>query len=463
MIDVIRAMLRKPEELKKPKISKEEIASLLKTTPEALLAFENSYKTYKNEISDNFFEVNSRQIKELMDLPDEIPKEAASVAKRIVKELLLQTRVYDSETDSYFTFATHEEVKEVTNEELKSIPEEFRPQLTGTLAKKDVKGESCEPILWFYKKYLETHDPFFYNYFRKGLDMMDLDPITYAIIDQNKISMGYWLPPLVKAVKEQDFFKIPKTKVLKVPLTLLQLTRLEYMEHTPTTLRIVDDFCYAAFDLDDDKEYFIKTGTYSSKFDFRNCHVHGAKEVQELGEYLLFIHFQALSYAGASPCIYGMSTTTEWCVREFIPNNDNLPCIYKGLPLRTEYRVFVDFDDNEVIGISPYWRPDVMKKRFGSGTDADSPHQMHDYVIYETHEDELMARYAGNKDLVVSEVEKLLPHIDLSGQWSIDIMQDGDTFYIIDMAFARNSALVDCVPNNKLKAQEENWIPKFTE
>ena len=74
MIDVIRAMLRKPEELKKPKISKEEIASLLKTTPEALLAFENSYKTYKNEISDNFFEVNSRQIKELMDLPDEIPK-----------------------------------------------------------------------------------------------------------------------------------------------------------------------------------------------------------------------------------------------------------------------------------------------------------------------------------------------------------------------------------------------------
>ena len=43
----------------------------------------------------------------------------------------------------------------------------------------------------------------------------------------------------------------------------------------------------------EDKEYFIKTGTYSSKFDFRNARVSGPKEVRELGEYLLFIHFHA--------------------------------------------------------------------------------------------------------------------------------------------------------------------------
>ena len=38
-------------------------------------------------------------------------------------------------------------------------------------------------------------------------------------------------------------------------------------------------------------------------------------------------------------------------------------------------------------------------------------------------------------------------------------MQNGDDFYIIDMALAANSALVECVPKNLLKPLQENWIP----
>ena len=41
--------------------------------------------------------------------------------------------------------------------------------------------------------------------------------------------MGNWLPQLVEACKGQDFFRIPATTIAKVPLTLLQLTRQEYM------------------------------------------------------------------------------------------------------------------------------------------------------------------------------------------------------------------------------------------
>ena len=40
-------------------------------------------------------------------------------------------------------------------------------------------------------------------------------------------------------------------------------------------------------------------------------------------------------------------------------------------------------------------------------------------------------------------------------------MQNGDDFYIIDMALADNSALNDCVPKGMLKKTEENWIPKL--
>ena len=39
-----------------------------------------------------------------------------------------------------------------------------------------------------------------------------------------------------------------------------------------------------------------------------------------------------------------------------------------------EYRIFVDFDSDEIIGCSPYWEPKTMKKRFGHCEDSDDPY-----------------------------------------------------------------------------------------
>ena len=61
----------------------------------------------------------------------------------------------------------------------------------------------------------------------------------------------------------------------------------------------------------------------------------------------------------------------------------------------------------------------------------------------------------------VKNLEKMLPDVNLGGQWSIDIMQNGDDFWIIDMGLAVDSALVNCVPKNKLKPKVENWIPQL--
>jgi len=72
-----------------------------------------------------------------------------------------------------------------------------------------------------------------------------------------------------------------------------------------------------------------------------------------------------------------------------------------------------------------------------------------------------MRRYEENKDLIVSKVLELLPNANLCGQWSIDIMQNGNDFWLIDMALAVNSALNECVPTNKLKPIKENWLPKI--
>ena len=101
-----------------------------------------------------------------------------------------------------------------------------------------------------------------------------------------------------------------------------------------------------------------------------------------------------------------------------------------------------------------------MKQRFGHAEDSDSPHNVHDYIIYVKHEGTLMNRYKENKDMLVEKVQQMLPDIPLHGQWSLDIMQNGEDFYIIDMALAANSALVGCVPKEKLKAVQECWLPE---
>ena len=448
---------------------KDEMARILKTSPKALAAFEASYQKdgIDSHEEGDIFQTNSRQASALIkrgtaDLDD--------IINRIVDSLVAQTRVLTIKNGKAETTLYTEPASEpVTREELMAIPEMDRPWLTGELMKSDMPGQSAPALCWHWDSYLKAKDSkikkMHYDHFRQGLDILDLDAVTYAMIGTNPNSMGNWLPQIADAAKKQGFFKVPETTVIQVPITLLQLTRQPFEAMNATTMAIVDRYCMKVFGLDTNKEYFIKTGTYSSKFDFRNCHVHGEKEVRELGEYLLYIHYQALQMANplVMPTIYGVSTTNEWVVREFIPDKESRPCIYKGMPLRTEFRLFVDFDTKEILGINPYWDPKVMKQRFGHSSDADTKHNVHDYIIYSTFEETLMADYETNKQLILNKTDELVASTEgLSGQWSLDIMKDGNDFYLIDMALAANSAMKECIPKDKLKAVNEDWMPKIS-
>lgn len=437
-------------------LSRDEIALLLRGDPKVQEEFEVAYmKTALPKEEKGFFQWNSREASQAIhEKEDDVKEDLTDLEYRIVRELLGELHPALEEKNS----------SPVTMEEMNRFSPLVRPQLSGNLMKVDISTTSYPIVLEMYGKWLETGDICFYHMFRQGLDILDLDPVLYEIIGRNTVSIGYWFPKLQAAVEKQDFFQVPETKIIKVPMTLLQLAHTDYFELTPSTLRIVDAFCMEAFQRDVKKTYFIKTGTYSSKFDFRNCKVSGEKEVQELGEYLLFIHHQALEMASplSEPCIYGACTTNEWCVREYIePKPADLPTIYHGLPLRNELRCFVDFDTKEVIGMSPYWEPELMKNRFSKSSDADTPDKKHDYVICTMREPELMRQYEATKDLVTSHLADLLPDIELTGQWSIDVMQNGDDFYIIDMATAQTSALRECIPSEKRRDMEEHWLPEL--
>lgn len=451
-------------------LSYDDMARLLRTTPEALAAFEQAYGKAKLEEPKDEHDLFGTNSREAVAMRDEqgLSDKAEALCRHIVDELTAQTSVwsYDGESGACEERYALPDGAGVTREDVMALPREMRPQLTGDLVTKDIAEDSAPALLWFYDAMLKARDKGeadkardLYHHFRQGLDILDLDPVTYAMIDTNPNSMGHWLPALAEAQRHVPELRIPRTRIARVPLPILQLTRCEYMALTPATMHIVDLWAQRVFRLEADGDYFIKTGTYSSKFDFRNARVHDPKEVAELGQYLLFIHYQALRAASplCHPCVYGMSTTTEWVVRDFVDDPEGRPTIYNGLPLRTEYRVFIDCDRDEVLGVHAYWDPKVMKRRFDGAKGADS---IHDAVTYRAAEPELMADFEANRDRVATLVGNLLPHLDLPGQWSLDVMQSGDTLWLIDMALAENSAFYDeTVPRELRAPSEENWLP----
>ena len=467
--------------------TKDDVARMLHTNPEALAAFEKEYEaTILTETPDDLFQINAKQAADQIGASFTPDEELDGMINTIVDDFISETPIYrykrsrtssDKPSAVNITLPTGPVKNTVSKDMITKYEPALRPQCTTHLQRRDIGQHSADMLLMNLYESQNTKRPAaqrrqFYHMFRQGLDILDLDPITYEILGMNRNSMGYWLPKIIDAIDNDGFFKIPDTTIIKVPMNMLQLTRTDYETITGTTFEIVNRFCQKVFDLADDGNYFLKTGTYSSKFDFRNCRVCDPKEIREIGQYLLFIQYQASQMAaplnidpktGQPKSIYGVSTTNEWVVREYIPDTEANPCIYKGLPLHTEYRVFVDFDTKEVLAVCNYWDPETMKKRFGEGAD-ESIHDYHDYATYKSHEDVLTGRFEQNKKLVADKIMDVINTVtDLTGQWSIDIMQNGNDFWLIDMAVAENSAFYNKIPDDMRRPIAENWIPDLSD
>lgn len=429
------------------------IALLLKDNPERQREFENLYAQFELDTeSMNLFQQNAAKVIDKSDKLVSLSENAEELVEQIVEELVSQTAIWDSSQNKVFPLP--QPVRYLQNAKTLVSLQDQGLQFSGYMCKQDIPEPSSKVLLRQYTDYVKTGNMLFYTLFRQGLDILDLDPLVYELLNHDPNTMSNWLFAIKEVVDKTQFFKIPKTRIIKVPLALLQSTRVyEFQDLNPLSLEIINQYAQKVFDLDLEKDYFIKTGTFSSKFDFRNAKVTKGQEVSELGSYLWFIQHQASQFASPlnNRVVYGVSSNNEWVVREFIDDVENNLTIYNGLPLHTEYRVFVDFDTEEIIGISPYWHPEVMKEHFLDLSSLNDVQKQHDYINYINHEGTLMKRYEENKDLVVSEVSKLLKDCTLKGQWSIDIMQNGSDFWLIDMARASESALSECVPKEKLK------------
>ena len=262
------------------------------------------------------------------------------------------------------------------------------------------------------------------------LSVSDLTDKLYDRFSQNPNSLYNWYPAVQHALqKSSTELKSPDTKAMRLPIELAQFIRFEYQETSLADKELFNRFIFDQFELEDDKTYFIKTGTFSSKFQFANAK---CSEPREMGEYFQVINNFAMEV--------GAGQTVDLVVREYIEDVEDNPTIYNGMPLRTEFRVFVNCDTDEVLGVVPYWHPIVMKRALKAGL-ADSIQA--DYQTYLAHEDKLTDEFNEHLSRVRKEINAILPNLNLSGSYSIDVMKNGDDLYVIDLALMSESALTE--------------------
>lgn len=269
-------------------------------------------------------------------------------------------------------------------------------------------------------------------------------------------NFDFWFKELeISENIKQSIFKIPASQWLLISDEWSG--KLSTFTLNPAVINEFTTYLLSNLALDPTKKYFIKNATFSNKFNFKDCLV---TDIQNIGEQFINICYASLSVQNTPNNLI--------VVREYIESKTPETTIYNGMPLRSEIRYFVDFDHNQILGAAQYWHKDLMQQNllYMLGPNiADMPIEIiikardafkahgdqtkhkadtiSDYLtFYEFHQTD-------NFDTLSAELKEPLIHalsdVNLNGKWSVDIMLENGTPYIIDMALMKDSALTQYI------------------
>ena len=253
---------------------------------------------------------------------------------------------------------------------------------------------------------------------------------------QNENSFSFWFPAV-----EHCGIRTPKSLIFPVPEEIRECF---FMERY-TDWDAIDQWVKTTVNPELMRSnmggrVFLKNGVFSNKFHAEDSCL---PNPGSLTDAVCRINYEALCAID-----FGNDGTDELVVREWIPFNiSQTPCIYHGLPFRPEFRVFYDFDIHEVIFSVNYWDAEYC-----------APHlyEMTDKIIFAAMADSINQTFLTKKAEVERMVAKAMASINsLSGPWSIDLLWDGNEFWLIDMAVAETSAYWELRPGNEEKAAAE--------
>ena len=243
----------------------------------------------------------------------------------------------------------------------------------------------------------------------------------YNELKNNKNNISYWYPKIKNCgihTPETFITEVPEVVVKacfmegdqqKCIDTIYNWVKTDLMDKIPSNLRGL---------------LFIKNGAFSNKFDFNTA----------CARYVALDITRSIIEINYTSFMFETGGNTELAIRERIMSNDNnTPCIYRGMPLHNEYRVFYDFDKNKALYVVNYWDWNYCHEAISR--DAT------DKIVYESVYPELEKHYNKNCNKVMQLVDDAMKKVTgLDGIWSVDIMEANNELWLIDMAVGNQSA-----------------------
>lgn len=235
-------------------------------------------------------------------------------------------------------------------------------------------------------------------------------------------SIAFWFPKI-----RDCGIAVPRTMLFDTPPELFQAFYMSNPKQDMARIQaFVEDAVLPAVRQERLGRVFLKNGCLSDKFHASDgCLADAGNMASAL------VH---IMQAAMECCGFQYDGTDVIAVRERIRHDPRkTACIYHGLPFRTEYRAFYDFDDKKLLFVHDYWDKDYVYPHLRDRTDK---------VVYDACYPEVRARHEAH----VNEVSKLMTDAmgrveGMSGSWSVDVLEDEDgKFWLIDMALAPMSA-----------------------
>lgn len=232
-------------------------------------------------------------------------------------------------------------------------------------------------------------------------------------LSNNPNNMSYWLPKL------REHFPTPETIIIPIPIYWFDWLISD--DYKPEKIKEFSAWIVSeikARDFDTSTEMFMKTGNFSNKFCFSQCHL---KNLDNIGQ-------QFLDIFNASMC-FGITPSPEIVLRRFMHTNYDQPTIYNGLKLNFEFRAFCEFDseqpiNNKFLDVFNHWDTETMLKNL---------YDKNDIEAFKSCMYDIEANFLLSKEFVTEVIKEKIKHVKgLSGIWSLDFLWDGEELWLID-------------------------------
>ena len=260
------------------------------------------------------------------------------------------------------------------------------------------------------------------------IELQEVENRFLEDIRNNPNNFSFWFPKVHKCG-----IPVPESKVIQLSDKIIRSLFLEREGDDDRITEFVRKKVLPAIP-ENWTRVFVKNGTYSGKFDFRNCCIRPT--LHSLVTSIEAINQDAL-------CL-DADGESELVIREYLPvtrhegEEDDVKVyrIYNGMPLRPEIRVFYDFDHGKALYAANYWDKDYCHDAICSGDCTDA-------LAYEAAWPTLKRFFEQNTRKAMDLLDKHLGKVKLKGIWSVDLMWHDGQFWLIDMAVGQRSAYYD--------------------